>query len=353
MQSQPSTTTQIQKVELPEWVDTAAQSNYQLAQQIAAKPYQAYDGKTVADPSQTTFDAYDYFKNTLGTGQSQINAATALSTKAGQGVLGLNRADYMNPFINDVANYALADLDTERQKALMGNSDAAVAAKAFGGSRHGVVDAITNSEAIKSAGALSAGLRKDAFDTASGLMQGDVNNMMSGAQGLLAAGSAAQDQRGKDFAGLLGIGQQEQTQQQQVLNDLKSRWDEAQGYDTERLNTLLSALGMSPYGKTENTEKTTTGGSSGTDFAQLGLGVLSLLFGLSDETMKTDIKKLGKDPKTGLPLYSYRYKGDPKTYPKVVGPMAQDVEKMYPGSTIRVGGKLAVPLGILAAATGA
>ena len=48
------------------------------------------------------------------------------------------------------------------------------------------------------------------------------------------------------------------------------------------------------------------------------------MFGMSDENEKTDKKKIGKDPDTGLDLYSYRYKGDPKTYPKVVGPMAQD-----------------------------
>jgi hypothetical protein len=35
-------------------------------------------------------------------------------------------------------------------------------------------------------------------------------------------------------------------------------------------------------------------------------------------------------------MYAYRYMGDPKTYPKAVGPMAQDVEKRYPGSTMEV-----------------
>ena len=73
-------------------------------------------------------------------------------------------------------------------------------------------------------------------------------------------------------------------------------------------------------------------------------GIMSAFGGFSDRSMKTDITKLGKDPKTGLDMYAYRYKGDPKSYPKVVGPMAQDVEKMYPGSTERVGkkGKLAI-----------
>jgi hypothetical protein len=37
-------------------------------------------------------------------------------------------------------------------------------------------------------------------------------------------------------------------------------------------------------------------------------------------------------------MYAYRYKGDPKSYPKVVGPMAQDVEKKHPGSVGKIGG---------------
>jgi hypothetical protein len=56
-------------------------------------------------------------------------------------------------------------------------------------------------------------------------------------------------------------------------------------------------------------------------------GLLGDLGFSSDKRDKTDIKKLGLD-RTGIPMYAYRYKGDPKSYPKVVGPMAQDIEKL-------------------------
>ncbi len=62
---------------------------------------------------------------------------------------------------------------------------------------------------------------------------------------------------------------------------------------------------------------------------------------LSDRTMKTDIEPLGRDEE-GTMLYAYRYKNDPKTYPKVVGPMAQDIEEERPDAVRRVGGKLVV-----------
>jgi hypothetical protein len=41
-------------------------------------------------------------------------------------------------------------------------------------------------------------------------------------------------------------------------------------------------------------------------------------------------------------MKAFRYKGDPKSYPKVVGPMAQDVQKKYPGLVTKIGGKKAI-----------
>jgi hypothetical protein len=58
----------------------------------------------------------------------------------------------------------------------------------------------------------------------------------------------------------------------------------------------------------------------------LGLGFMGKL---SDESEKTDIKRQGTS-QGGIPLYSFRYKDDPKTYPKVVGPMAQDIARIAP-----------------------
>jgi len=65
----------------------------------------------------------------------------------------------------------------------------------------------------------------------------------------------------------------------------------------------------------------------------LGGSLLGGLGKLSDPKDKTDVQKLGD---SGMAVF--RYKGDPKTYPKVVGPMADEVEKSRPGSTFGIGG---------------
>lgn len=345
----PSKTTQVTEVKLPAWVESASRNNYQFAQQIAAKPYKEYQGQTVAGVSPNTQLGYDLFKEQLGVGDSSFAKAGALFEKQGAGIAGMDRSAYMNPYLDEVEGKALGALDRQRVQALMGNSDKAIAAKAFGGDRSAIVDAITNSESINNAGLLSANLRKEGFDKTTSAMQADLAAAGQGGQGLLSQGNALIDQRGKDMAGLLGIGQQETQHQQKLLDDAKGRFDAKEGHDLERLNILLSSLGMSPYGKSESSTKITEGGSSGTDFAQLGLGILSIFAGLSDRDTKTDIKRVGTSKIGDIPLYSYRYKGDPKNYPKIVGPMAQDVEKAFPGSTGKTSdGKMTVPLGLLA-----
>jgi hypothetical protein len=87
-----------------------------------------------------------------------------------------------------------------------------------------------------------------------------------------------------------------------------------------------------------------------------GGSIAASLLGISsDEDEKTNIKKLGKDPETGLEIYAYDYKSDVEAArrngsqmpPKRTGPMAQDIERARPGSTREVGGSRIVPASML------
>ena len=112
-------------------------------------------------------------------------------------------------------------------------------------------------------------------------------------------------------------------------------------------------LGMFPGGQTLGSGTTTgwsTAGGGGGGFDSIagpimsGIGrVLPLLFG-SDRRMKTDIEELGVDRRSGLPMYAYRYRGDPKSYPKVVGPMAQDIEERG-GPVRQIAGRKVIAMG--------
>lgn len=68
-----------------------------------------------------------------------------------------------------------------------------------------------------------------------------------------------------------------------------------------------------------------------------GLGAAGLL-AFSDRRLKTDITKVGKTDE-GLPVYTYRYKGENKMQ---MGIMAQDLEQVKPEAVHEIGGYKAV-----------
>jgi len=368
--SQPSHTTQTTKVELPKWVEQASESNYELARTLGEQKFQQYQGDRVANTSDLTKRAMDYGSDSLGWRNKNYRQADNIfdklasfrydpkDVKMGQ----LKNADigaYMNPELNQVVDKSIADLNDQRIQALMGNSTAAEQAGAFGGSRHGIVDAVTNAESAKDAGLLSAQLRSQAFDNArqaaltdiQGKYTADLSNrdadiqkqldrmtaMATGAGGKITANDARMAQRQQNFTNMFQSGLFSQQQRQRNLDSMREVFGESRNYDLENLNLRLSALGMSPYGKTETTDKTVEEGSSGADWITGGLGVFQLLMGLSEDKKKTDIEEVGKLPGTDLNLWAYRYKKDPKTYPKVVGLMASDIEKKIPEAVDTIG----------------
>lgn len=301
---------------------------------------------------------------------------------------------YMNPFISNVEDAALSRLAGATQQGINRIGDQALQARAFGGSRQGLAEGVALGEAARSAGELSANLRSQGYNQAAQLLQADqqrnlqaqLANQAVGLQaGQFNAGQSLQAQQLNQAAGLQtaamrnataaqlanlanqyqgsrqldaaileNIGQQRQAQAQAGLDEAYARWQEQMRYPTEMLNLRLGATSATPYSTTTTGNQFVPRGNSfltglGTvGSATAGIAslakVLPALFA-SDERMKTDIQKMGKDEETGLDMYAYRYKGDPKSYPKVVGPMAQDIEKKYPEQVRNVGNRKAVNLG--------
>jgi hypothetical protein len=135
------------------------------------------------------------------------------------------------------------------------------------------------------------------------------------------------------------LGGQQRDITQGGLQENYAKWKEEQDNPLQQLNMRLAAVGATPYGSSQ-TQTTTGSGGGNTGMSAIGglLGLLSMLPFSSDRDDKEDIEHLGKDPETGLDMYAYRYKGDPKSYPKVVGPMAQDIEKKNKNAVREIGG---------------
>jgi hypothetical protein len=331
---QPAQTTQVSKVELPAWVDQASQENYGFAKSVADRPLQQYGGQTVADPSKMTTQGYGLLQSGVGAEDPYFGRASDLYGQAGS---PLDVSKYLNPYTNEVEQRAIGNANTALTQQLRSVDDSAQKASAFGGSRQAVESGVTRAEGVRGIGDLSAQLRKQGFDTATQAALADRAGIRDTAAGLTNLAGGAQNSRMTDIQGLLTSGRQDQAQSQAIIDSAMRQFQERQDYPIQQLNMRLAALGMSPYGKTETSNKTSTSEDKGPDWATIGLGglkVLPSLMAMSDRNTKTDITKLTDGD---VPMYSYRYKGDPKTYPKIVGPMAQDVEKKFPSAVKKIG----------------
>lgn len=356
------------EVKLPQWVQDAAQKNLNASYQVSANMLGPYSGQRVADLPTGQLANINALQQNVGATNPAFayaqNAAAGLTNyqpgqvNAGQ-LSGTDLSSYMNPFTQSVIQSGMNAIDAQRMQALNQVGDQAIRTGAFGGSRQGVVEGVTNAAAANQAGQLASQLMAQNFGQAQSAAQNDINRNLQAQQlnqaaGLQGAGlnlSAA-----NQLGNLAGAGQQSflsglqaalagqqalQGQNQNVLDAQRQYYTEQQQFPLQQLQVPLQALGVSPYGSTTTQSVPTTG----SPFLS-GLGGLMSLFGgggfFSDKNEKTDIKKLGRDPATGLDMYAYRYKGDPKSYPKVVGPMAQDIEKKYPGSTAKFGDRMVV-----------
>ena len=106
-----------------------------------------------------------------------------------------NLQDYMNPYINDVVDTSLSGFDEDRGRIEAQQAAAAARSGAFGGSRFGVQEGITQGELGRQRADLEAGLRSDAFNTGAGLSADDAGRRQSASATNAAARNAAEQQR--------------------------------------------------------------------------------------------------------------------------------------------------------------
>jgi hypothetical protein len=130
-------------------------------------------------------------------------------------------AKFYNPYEEQVVQGALGDIERTRLMQEQANRDQATRARAFGGSRQGVVTGMTNEAALRQAATTGAQLRSAGFTQAANL-------------GLQA--------RPMDIAGLqtsLGLGTTRTALEQARLDALRN-------LGTERLGITSGALGLQP-----------------------------------------------------------------------------------------------------------
>jgi hypothetical protein len=180
---------------------------------------------------------------------------------AGQANLGMTGpgsiGSYMNPYTSQVRQNALADLESSRQMAIQNTGERAMQAKAFGGSRQGVAEGITNLGFAKQAGTLGTQLNENAFNQAVQLQAADLARTQQAAAANQAAGLSGAELRLRGAGQLGGLAAQQQALRlggaQAVMGAGgvrqaadQQQMDAIRNIGLQRLGIVQSSLGASP-----------------------------------------------------------------------------------------------------------
>lgn len=302
--SAPSSQTVVNKTELPEWIQQAGQKNLAAAYDVSANMLGPYTGERVAGITPATENIVGNITQNAAMSQPSFAYAQQLAAQAGgyqpqqvqagyatpQVQAGqLSQADlssYMNPYTQSVLGASLDALNQQRMAGLNQAYDAAIKAKAFGGSRQAIQEGVVNAAAQQQAGQLAAQLMAQNFGQAQTAAQADITRSMeaqrlnqaaaSGDLGRILEAQRLNQQAGLAGAGLglqgaqtlgqlAGAGQEAyltgqtgaltaqqllQGQQQAELDAAQQAYREAQQFPIQQLQIPIQALGATPYGQT-------------------------------------------------------------------------------------------------------
>ncbi len=185
-----------------------------------------------------------------GNGQAvqptQPNVFNQSSQLFNQAAAGPNINQFMNPYTSQVINRTGADMQRQMQVGSNTLGQAATAAGAFGGSRHGIAEGTMMGDAMRAFGDTAANLRQTGFQSA-------VNNaqQQQGIQSGLAGqgfnfGQAINQQQSQ-------AGAQQQALQQQLIDAARGQYGGFTGAPQNSINGLIQALQGANFGQNSST----------------------------------------------------------------------------------------------------
>jgi hypothetical protein len=298
------TTTQTSTTQLPQWINNAGMANYNAASDVAGNMMGPYSGPLYAGMTPgATADVgalqgsvgganpgYNLAQSTLsglqGFAPDQVNPGSLAST---------DLSPYMNPFTQAVIDPSLQALDRQRLQAQNTNADQAISQGAFGGSRQGVQEGVTNAASAAAAGQLVSGLQSQNFGNAQTQAQSDLTRNLAGQEanqnaeiqgaginlnaansGASVAGAQQQSLLQSLMAALQGQTMVQGDQQGQI-NANQQAYSAQQQFPLQQLQILEQSLGQTPYGQTTTQTSQlppSNGLMSGLGAGAAGLGIL-------------------------------------------------------------------------------
>lgn len=217
-------------------------------------------------PQAQTPNVFSQSAQALTQGGNALTGAGGLFTSAAMSPISAGMSRYMNPYTNQVIGGVMSDIDRQRQMANVQGEGAAQAAGAFGGARHGLVEAQTNEAAMRQMGQFGSQLRQQGFNQAGQFAGQDIQNRLGAASGLASLAPQAANLAQTGF----GMGRQIQGDQmaqgelvrgisEALLGQGAGMFDRYTGQPQDILKLRLGALGANPLNQagtsTTNTQQ--------------------------------------------------------------------------------------------------
>lgn len=201
-------------------------------------------------------------------------------------------SQYQNPYTQQVINTSLNDLERQRQMQMNDIGAQAQAAKAFGGSRQAVAEALTNEAALRQGSQLSANLNQAGYQNAQQMAQQDITNRANASVNRLAAGAQLGNIANLGFGmgqtvqnNLLQQGASQQAMQQALIDAAKQQFTGYTNAPAQSLSYMSQALGSTPT----PTGQTQTSSPGLFDYLTTGAAIYGAL--PSDVRLKKNIVK--------------------------------------------------------------
>ena len=356
--SRPVQTTSVQTKEIPEELKPYVKEVLSEAQDIYGRRkeegYVPYTGPEIAPFSPEQERAYAATSDVVGQTQALATPAAQAAMLASLGPTDADISRFMNPYATQVIDR------TERERRRAADQEEqqlaaqSVAAGAFGGSRQGILEAERRRNLEQGIADIRATGLSEAYKQAMGQAQALQDARLGAAGRLTEIAQVVPRGTAEEIARLEAVGAARRGQTQAELDIGQRKFFEERTFPEATLTQYSQFIQptQGALGAAGTLTRTMPGVAQPTYLQQASgfLGSLGKAYGAfkSDPREKTDVKKIGMDDATGLAMYSFRYKDDPKTYPKVVGPMSDEVKEKYPELVSEVDGTEVVDFGGLA-----
>jgi hypothetical protein len=268
-------TTQTQTI-LPAWYEQYAKDVLSKATAATSQPYQRYEAPRIAPFQQEQQQAFDLYKQGMGSYQPYINAATeAVGRGTGSFTDPGVSQQYMNPYIQNVISGIGATAARNLSENILPQLNRTfIGSGTFGGSRSAEFTQRAVRDTQSQALSKQMEAMADAYKSGADLYGTEASRALTGAQQYQQLGETAQQQRLRELSGLESIGAKRQELGQRSADLAYEDFQRQRDYPLTQVQQL-AGIGGQPSAQGSGTRISTEPGTSGFGSA-LGLGATLL-----------------------------------------------------------------------------